>query len=92
MKTNHYPQRQTSRLIVGGCLVLLSLTSAYGQEATSNTRADRERALRDLDAQWSAAAAAKDLEKTVSFYSEDAIVMPPNASAATSKEAIRKVW
>ena len=51
-----------------------------------------EQNLRDLDAQWSAAAGSKDLEKTVSFYSEDAIVMPPNASAATTKEALRKVW
>jgi ketosteroid isomerase-like protein len=51
-----------------------------------------EQNLRDLDTQWSAAAGAKDIEKTVSFYSEDAIVMPPNASAATTKEAIRKVW
>jgi uncharacterized protein (TIGR02246 family) len=51
-----------------------------------------EQALRDLDAQWSAAAGSKDLDKTVSFYSDDAIVMPPNASAATTKEAIRKVW
>jgi ketosteroid isomerase-like protein len=51
-----------------------------------------EQALRDLDAQWSSAAGAKDFEKTVSFYSADAIVMPPNAPAATSSEAIRKVW
>jgi len=51
-----------------------------------------EQALRDLDAQWSAAAGAKDLDKTVSHYAEDAIVMPPNASAATTKGAIRKVW
>jgi uncharacterized protein (TIGR02246 family) len=51
-----------------------------------------EQNLRDLDDQWSTAAGAKDLEKTVSFYSEDAIVMPPNASAAATKEAIRKVW
>jgi ketosteroid isomerase-like protein len=51
-----------------------------------------EQALRDLDAQWSAAAGAKSLEKTVSFYSADAIVMPPNAPAATSSEAIRKGW
>jgi ketosteroid isomerase-like protein len=51
-----------------------------------------EQALRDLDAQWSASATAKDLDKTVSYYSDDAIVMPPNASAATSREAIRKVW
>jgi ketosteroid isomerase-like protein len=51
-----------------------------------------EQALRDLDDQWSATAGAKDLEKTVAFYSEDAMVLPPNASAATSKEAIRRVW
>jgi ketosteroid isomerase-like protein len=51
-----------------------------------------EQALRDADAKWSAAAGAKDLDKTVSFYSNDAIVMPPNTSAATTKDAIRKVW
>ena len=51
-----------------------------------------EQDLRDLDDQWSTAARAKDLEKTVSFYSADAIVMPPNAPAATSSEAIRKGW
>jgi uncharacterized protein (TIGR02246 family) len=51
-----------------------------------------EQALRDLDAQWSAAAAAKDLDKTVSYYSDDAIVMPPNAPSATTKETIRNVW
>src|SRR5262249_4030446 len=51
-----------------------------------------EQALRDLDAQWSAAAAAKDLDKTLSFYSDDVIVMPPTAPAVTTKEAVRKLW
>jgi ketosteroid isomerase-like protein len=51
-----------------------------------------EQALRDLDAQWSAAAGAKDFEKIVSFYSDDAVVMPPNAPRATTKEAIRTTW
>ena len=51
-----------------------------------------EQALRDLDAQWSAAAGAKDLEKTISFYSEDAIVLPTNAPAAATKDAIRNTW
>jgi uncharacterized protein (TIGR02246 family) len=53
---------------------------------------DMEQTLRDLDAQWSATAAAKDLEKIISFYSDDAIVMAPNAPADTTKEAIRKSW
>jgi uncharacterized protein (TIGR02246 family) len=51
-----------------------------------------EQALRDLDAQWSAAAAAKDLDKTVSYYSDDAIVMPSHDKSATTKDAIRAVW
>jgi uncharacterized protein (TIGR02246 family) len=51
-----------------------------------------EQELRDLDAQWAAAAAAKDLDKTVSYFSDDAIVMPPNMPSATTKDAIRKLW
>jgi ketosteroid isomerase-like protein len=51
-----------------------------------------EPALRDADAAWSKAAGSKDLEKTVSYYSADAIVLPPNAPIATTKEAIRKIW
>jgi ketosteroid isomerase-like protein len=51
-----------------------------------------EQVIRDLDEQWSKAAGAKDVDKTVSYYSEDAVVMPPNAASATTKEAIRKIW
>lgn len=51
-----------------------------------------ERTLRDLDAQWSKAAAAKDLERTIAYYSDDAIVLPPNAASAATNEAIRNVW
>ena len=54
--------------------------------------AKMEQTLRDLDEQWSKAAAAKDVDKTVSYYSEDAVVMPPNAPRATTKEAIRAIW
>jgi ketosteroid isomerase-like protein len=48
--------------------------------------------LRDLDAQWSKAAAAKNLEQTVAYYSDDAIVLPPNKASATTKEAVRNAW
>ncbi len=51
-----------------------------------------EQALRDLDARWSAAAGVKDVDKTVSYYAESAVVMPPNASAATTNESIRSAW
>jgi ketosteroid isomerase-like protein len=51
-----------------------------------------ERILRDLDGQWSKAAAAKDLEQTIAYYSDDAVVLPPSAASAMTKEAIRNTW
>ena len=74
-----------------GCIALLSFAIVCLASA-ADTKSAIEQALRDLDAQWSAAAAAKDVDKTVSFYSDDAIVMPPNAPGATTKEAIRSIW
>ena len=57
----------------------------------SNTR-PAERILRNLDVQWSKAAAAKDLDQTIAFYSDDAIVLPPNATSAATKETVRNMW
>jgi ketosteroid isomerase-like protein len=51
-----------------------------------------EQLLRDLDAEWAKVAAAKDVEQTIAFYSDDAIVFPPNATSAATKEAIRNGW
>ena len=51
-----------------------------------------EQLLRDLDAKWAKAAAAKDVEQTIAFYSDDAIVFPPNTASAATKEAIRNGW
>jgi uncharacterized protein (TIGR02246 family) len=79
---------KTKLLFLCGCIALLSF--ALVGTAAADTKI--EQALRDLDAQWSAAAEAKDLDKTVSYYADDAIVMPPNAPPATTKEAIRSAW
>lgn len=84
MKTN--TKRQ---LTLAGCL--LSLTFVCAASAAGSKSAD-EQTLRDLDAQWSAAAEAKDLDKTVSYYSDNAIVLPPNAQIATTKDGIRNLW
>ncbi|MCX6629535.1 MAG: SgcJ/EcaC family oxidoreductase [Candidatus Solibacter sp.] len=84
--------RQASKLAFWGCLALLGLASACGQQAPPDTRAADESALRALDAQWSKAAAANDLEGTVSYYSDDASLLAPNAPIATGKQAIRAVW
>jgi len=51
-----------------------------------------EQLLRDLDIKWAKAAAAKDIEQTIAYYSDDAIVFPPNATSAETKETIRNGW
>ncbi len=70
----------------------LFLTLTLTLAAVMVCAAGDDQSLRDLDAQWSKAAGAKDLDKTVSFYSDDANVFPPNSPAVTTKEGIRKVW
>ena len=82
---------KTKPLFLSGCVVLFSFTFVCLAPA-ADTKSAIEKALRDLDAQWSKDAGAKDVDKTVSYYAESAIVMPPNAPAATTKEAIRSAW
>jgi len=60
------------------------------QQAASRT--SDEAAIRDTAAAWSEAAGAKDLEKVLSFYTEDASALPFNAPIATGKPAIRELW
>jgi ketosteroid isomerase-like protein len=69
-------------------LFLFSCVCAISAADTKGT----EQVLRDLDEQWAKAAGAKDVDKTVSFYSSDATVLPANAPIATTKNAIQKIW
>lgn len=86
-----HEHRRRTKLVFAGCIALLTFTLACQRQAP-DTRAALESTLKELDAQWSKAAAAKDLDKTVSYYADDAIVLPPNAPVATTKEAIKSVW
>ena len=79
---------KTKPLFLSCCIALLSF--AFVGTGAADTKI--EQALRDLDVQWAKAVEAKDLDKSVSYYSDDAIVLPPNASIATTKEAIRNIW
>ena len=60
------------------------------QQATA--RSSEESAIRETISAWSQAAAAKDLNKCVSFYTDDASLLPLNAPIATGKDQIRAVW
>jgi ketosteroid isomerase-like protein len=69
----------------------LSISQASSSEKTGGTQ-PVEQLLRGLDGDWAKTAAGKDVEQTVAYYSDDAIVFPPNATSAATKEAIRNAW
>ena len=72
--------------------VPISQSSPSSSPSETSGNQPVEQLLRDLDARWAKAAAAKDVEQTIAYYSDDAIVFPPNATSAATKEAIRNGW
>ena len=58
----------------------------------AGTRSSDEAAIRETTAVWSRAAGAKELDRCLSFYTEDASVLPFNAPIAEGKTQIRHVW
>ena len=75
------------------CAASLSFLSLAGctQAAPDNREVD-SKTLKELDAQWSKTAGSKDLDATVAFYTDDAIVLPGDAPVAGTRQMIREVW
>lgn len=71
---------------------LMLLTSACAPPPAPDTRAADEAAIREADAAWSKAAEARDLDGVMSYYTDDAQLLPPNEPIATGKTAMRKSW
>lgn len=59
--------------------------------APPDTRAADEATIRAADADWAKFAAAKDLDKCMSYYLDDAVMFSPGAPAVLGKDNIRKV-
>ena len=78
------------------CLLLLSITGCQSQfsqtQPAADTRAADETAIRNIDVEWAKAATAKDVNKTVSYYSDDASVMPPNSPLVTGRSSVTALW
>jgi hypothetical protein len=74
-----------------GCLALIMLTAGCNQ-TPADTRAADAQTIKDLDTQWSKTAGAHDLDGTLSYYSDDATVLPANAPMVADKQAIRARW
>lgn len=55
-----------------------------------DTRAADAEAIRKADEAWAKAAEARNLDAWMAFYTDDAVVLPPNEKTTTGKENIRK--
>jgi len=72
-------------------LAVCGLTLAVAPTSVLAGSSD-EQAIRDLDKSWSQAAQSKDLDKTVSYYADDATMLPDDAPIANGKAQIREAW
>ena len=71
------------------CMVLILLGALVANAAAVDIQTERATLLR-LDKAWAAAAAARDVDKIVSFWADNATVIPPGQPAVVGKEALRQ--
>jgi uncharacterized protein (TIGR02246 family) len=87
----HRGKKHGSTVVLCGCFVLLLFTAGCQQAPPDNREADAS-AIKDTEAQWLKAAAAKNPDETVSYYADDASMLAPNMPIVSGKQAIRGVW
>ena len=81
--------RNAWKVVMWSCVVS---TAGCGSSRVVDDSAAAAEQIRKLDELWSATAAKNDLEGTLSFYADDAVVLPGNAPIVTDKKAIRELW
>jgi ketosteroid isomerase-like protein len=79
--------RTGTALLVAGCLAMLGCTE---QQPAEDTRASD--AVKSADAAFQQAIAGKDLNQIMSFYADDAVLMPAAKPLLTGKAAITNEW
>jgi uncharacterized protein (TIGR02246 family) len=69
-------------------LALIVLTACNNQ--STDTKAEEEK-LMQLSRDWSKSASTDSMEKTLSYWAEDAVVLSPGQPALKGKQAIREM-
>ena len=77
-------RKQIFATVLCGAVLAPGMSLAAGQS--------EEQRIRDLDKEWSAAAASKDAAKTAAFYAEDGALMPFNGPIVNGKAKIQETW
>jgi uncharacterized protein (TIGR02246 family) len=85
-------QKRSAFLITAAAFAVSFLAACSTQPAAPaappDTRAADEAAIRAADIEWAKAAEAKDLEKCMSIYQDDAVVFAPPLPALNGKDKI----
>ena len=76
----------TLRAVGVGLALLAALAACRGGADPGHAEAE----IRATDARWLAAARAHDLERTLSFWSDDVILIRPGSAPLVGKDALRK--
>ena len=71
------------------CMGLILLGASVATAATVDIQAERATLLR-LDKAWAAAAGARDVDRIVSYWADNATVIPPGHPAVVGKQALRQ--
>ncbi len=71
-------------------MLLAALAGCEGMATPAPDPVREEAAIRAADALWLAAARSHDLERTVSYWSDDVYMMPPGGPPIVGKEALRR--
>ncbi|MGO9852669.1 MAG: YybH family protein [Steroidobacteraceae bacterium] len=71
-------------------LLFAVLAGCKGMATPAVDPVREEAAIRATDARWLAAARSHDLQRAVSFWSDDVYMMPPGGPAMVGKEALRR--
>jgi uncharacterized protein (TIGR02246 family) len=87
--------RPRSLLLIFAAIFASSLAVSCAQKpaeapAMPDTRAADEATIRTNDADWAKAAEAKDFDKCISYYSDDAVAFAPGLPAVIGKDNVRK--
>ncbi len=68
------------------------LNQQTGAELMEQNIAAAKAAINSATTEWSKDIAAKDIDKCVAMYEDDAVLFAPNAPAVIGKDAIRAAW
>jgi ketosteroid isomerase-like protein len=90
--TGNSRDRRKFAAVLCACAAVILFASSCGQVTPADTRVVDESTIREMDVKWSKAATAKDLEGTVSYYGDDASLLPPNTTIQIGKTAVHAAW